>query len=34
MDVNVVNFKDKFSKIDELHSYKVIAQMNDYHLRL
>ncbi len=34
MDVNVVNFKDKFSKIDELHSYKVVAQMNDYFFKI
>lgn len=34
MDVNVVNFKDKLSKIDELHSYKVIAQMNDYYFKV
>jgi mannose-6-phosphate isomerase-like protein (cupin superfamily) len=34
MDVNVVNFKNKFSKIDELHSYKVIAQMNDYYFKI
>lgn len=34
MDVNVVNFRDKFSKIDELHSYKVIAQMNDYYFKI
>ena len=34
MDVNVVNIRQKFSKIDELHSYKVIAQMNDYHFKI
>ncbi len=34
MDVNIINIKDKFSKIDELHSYKVIAQMNDYYFKI
>ncbi|NYB51765.1 MAG: cupin domain-containing protein [Methanobacteriaceae archaeon] len=34
MEVNVINFKDKFSKIDELHSYKVIAQMNNYYFKI
>lgn len=34
MDVNVVNFQEKFSKLDELHSYKVIAQMNDYYFKI
>lgn len=34
MDVNIVNIKDKLSKVDELHSYKVIAQMNDYFFKI
>lgn len=34
MEVNKVNFKDKFSKVDELHSYKVIAQMNNYYFKI
>lgn len=34
MDVEVVNFKEKFSKLDALHSYKVIAQMNDYYFKI
>jgi len=34
MDVEVVNFKQKFSKLEELHSYKVIAQMNDYYFKI
>lgn len=34
MGVNVVNFEEKFSKFSELHSYKVIAQMNDYYFKL
>jgi len=32
--VEVVNFKQKFSKLEELHSYKVIAQMNDYYFKI
>jgi mannose-6-phosphate isomerase-like protein (cupin superfamily) len=34
MDVKVVNFKEKFSKLDKLHSYRVIAQMNDYYFKI
>ena len=34
MDIEIVNFSEKFSKIHELHSYKIIAQMNDYHFKL
>ncbi len=34
MDISIVNFKEKFSKIHELHSYKTIAEMNDYHFKL
>jgi len=34
MDVEVVNFRDKLSKVDKLHSYKVIAQMNDYYFKI
>ncbi len=34
MDISVVNFKDKFKKIHEQHSYKIIAQMNNYHFKL
>lgn len=34
MNIQVVNFQEKFDKINELHSYKVIAQMNDYHFKL
>ena len=34
MDIEVVNFKDKFQKVDELHSYKIIAQMNDYYFKI
>ena len=34
MDIGIVNFSEKFSKIHELHSYKIIAQMNDYHFKL
>jgi mannose-6-phosphate isomerase-like protein (cupin superfamily) len=34
MDVEVINFEEKFEKIKELHSYKVIAQMNNYYFKL
>jgi mannose-6-phosphate isomerase-like protein (cupin superfamily) len=34
MDIKVVNIKEKFSKLDELHSYKIIAQMNDYYFKI
>ena len=34
MDIKVVNFGQKFSRIHELHSYKIVAQMNDYHFKL
>ena len=34
MDIEVINFAKKFDKIKELHSYKVIAQMNNYYFKL
>jgi len=34
MEVNVVNLEEKFETIKELHSYKVIAQMNNYYFKL
>jgi mannose-6-phosphate isomerase-like protein (cupin superfamily) len=34
MEINVVNIDDKFSKFSERLSYKIIAQMNDYHFKL
>ena len=34
MDISVVNLDQKFSNIHELHAYKIIAQMNDYHFKL
>lgn len=34
MGIQVVNLSDKFAKIKELHSYKVIAEMNGYHFKL
>jgi len=30
MDISVINFGEKFEKINEQHSYKIVAQMNDY----
>ena len=34
MEIKVVNLEEKFEKIKELHSYKVIAQMNNYYFKL
>jgi len=34
MNIEVICFADKFDKIEELHSYKVIAQMNNYYFKL
>jgi len=34
MGISVVNFEEKFRKIHEQHSYKIVAQMNDYHFKL
>jgi mannose-6-phosphate isomerase-like protein (cupin superfamily) len=34
MKVPVINFAEKFARIDELHAYKLAAQMNDYHFKL
>ena len=34
MDIDVINIEKKFEKIEELHSYKVIAQMNNYYFKL
>lgn len=34
MSVRVINFAEKFGKIDELHSYKLVAQMNNYQFKL
>jgi len=34
MSIPVINFEEKFAKIKDLHSYKLVAQMNDYHFKL
>lgn len=34
MGISVVNIDEKFSKIDALHSYKIIARMNNYYFKL
>lgn len=34
MNIKVVNIKEKADLIKELHSYKVIAEMNDYYFKL
>jgi len=34
MEINVINIKKKAGLFKELHSYKVIAQMNDYYFKL
>jgi mannose-6-phosphate isomerase-like protein (cupin superfamily) len=33
-DISVVNIEEKFGKFHDLHSYKIIAQMNEYHFKL
>ena len=34
MDYQSINFKDKFAKVSEHWSPKIIAQMNDYHFKI
>ena len=34
MDVRIVNLKEKAGLIHELHSYKVVAELNDYQVKL
>jgi mannose-6-phosphate isomerase-like protein (cupin superfamily) len=34
MEINVINFEDKARKIQKLHSYKLVAEMNDYQFKL
>ena len=34
VDIAVINLEEKALKIEELHSYKIVAQMNDYHFKL
>jgi mannose-6-phosphate isomerase-like protein (cupin superfamily) len=34
MEIKVVNLEEKFGKIKELNSYKVIAEMNNYYFKL
>ena len=34
MEIHKINFEEKFEKIKELHSYKIIAQMNNYYFKL
>jgi mannose-6-phosphate isomerase-like protein (cupin superfamily) len=34
LDINVINFQEKFSKFHERLDYKIIAAMNDYHFKL
>ena len=34
MNIEVINFAEKIDKIKELHSYKLIAQMNNYYFKL
>lgn len=34
MNIEVVNICKKFDKVKALHSYKVIAQMNNYYFKL
>ena len=34
MGISAINFEETFEKIHEQHSYKIIAQMNNYHFKL
>ena len=34
MEYSPINFQEKFSKFSELWSPKIVAQLNDYHLKL
>lgn len=34
MEYSSINFQEKFSKFSELWSPKIVAQLNDYHLKL
>ena len=34
MEIRVVNLEEKASKIEELHKYKLIAELNDYQFKL
>jgi mannose-6-phosphate isomerase-like protein (cupin superfamily) len=34
MDISIINFEEKVLKIHERLSYKIIAQMNQYHFKL
>lgn len=34
MEINVINFRKKVDLIEELHSYKLIAQMNECQFKL
>jgi len=34
MAISVINLEEKARKITELHAYKLVAQMNDYHFKL
>jgi mannose-6-phosphate isomerase-like protein (cupin superfamily) len=34
MDIQAINFTEKYTHFDELWSPRIIAQMNDYHFKL
>lgn len=34
MEISVINFVEKFAKIKEFHTYKLVAEMNGYHFKL
>lgn len=34
LDIEVINIEQKFLYINKLHSYKIIAKMNDYYFKL
>ncbi|HCY84666.1 MAG TPA: cupin [Desulfobacteraceae bacterium] len=34
MDINVINLKDKAALIEDIHTYRRVARMNDYEFKL
>jgi mannose-6-phosphate isomerase-like protein (cupin superfamily) len=34
LEIKVINLKQKLNKMTQLHSYKIIAQMNNYYFKL
>lgn len=34
MDIRVVNLLEKAGRIQELHSYSLVARLNEYHIKM